>query len=461
MYGKIREVIGAVALIGAFVACNDTPTAASNAANAGGVPNPVATPALDAALSGNQQAVNAAPLLVSGAPLTPFIEARLYGIANVAMHDALNGIVPRYQRYADDGPLDRDANPAAAVLTAAHDAIAGADPAATAGTDTWYAGAMTALGSADGIAAGVAIGHRAAAAVLARRAADGTASGGVAPYTPGTGPGDYRFTLPFNTPAFDFFGTGGFADADVWGATVTPFVLTSGAQFRAPRPYGAANNAAAVLTPAYTADLNEVEALGCTGCAARSAEQSEIATFWMENSPTGWNRIARVIVGNRHLDAWDATHLLAVLALGEFDAYTASLESKYYYNFWRPVTAVALAETDGNPGTSTVAGWEVYQFPTPPVPDYPSAHATAGGAGAAIIEALVPGAGPRITTTSGSLPGVTRSFATVADAAVENADSRVFIGYHFRHATVAGLAQGRTIGAYVASHALLKMEPGR
>jgi hypothetical protein len=341
------------------------------------------------------------------------------------------------------------------VLTAAHDAIVGAAPAAQVAVDAWYAGQIAALAGSEGLASGVALGHRTAVANLAKRAADGVAAGGVAPYTPGSNPGDYRFTLPFNTPAFDFFGTGGFADASHWGSTVTPFVLTGTSQFRSPPPYGASSNAAAVLTPTYTADYNEVKALGCAGCAARSAEQTEIALFWKENSPTGWNRIARVVAEQRNLDAWDTARLLAVLAVGEFDAYTASLESKYYYNFWRPVTAVAMAGTDNNPATTPAVGWEVLAFPTPPVPDYPSAHSTAGGAGAAIIEALVPGRGPAITTTSGSLPGVSRTFATVADAANENADSRVYIGYHFRHATLQGVAQGRLVGAYVASHVLL------
>ena len=91
--------------------------------------------------------------------------------------------------------------------------------------------------------------------------------------------------------------------------------------------------------------------------------------------------------------------------------------------FWKensPVTAVALADADGNPATSSAAGWQVLAFPTPPVPDYPSARATAGGAGAALIEALVPGRGRPISTMSGSLPGVTRTFATPNDAAVES-----------------------------------------
>jgi hypothetical protein len=272
----------------------------------------------------------------------------------------------------------------------------------------------------------------------------------------GTGAGDYRFTAPFDGPPFTFIfpGTGGFADASEWAATVTPFVVTSASQFRAPRPYGAASNAAAVLTPRYTADFNEISTLGCDGCAARTAEQTEIALFWVESSPDGWNRIARTRAAQRHLDANETARLFALLQMGEFDAYTTSLESKYFYRFWRPVTAVALAATDGNPATTSTAGWQVLAFPTPPVPDYPSAHSTAGGAAAAIMEAIMPGRGPAFATTSGSLAGVTRSFASVADAARENADSRVFVGYHFRHATDVGLAQGREVGDFIAAEAL-------
>jgi hypothetical protein len=410
--------------------------------------------ALDAVFAGNAQGIAAAPSLVPpGAPLAPFIEARLYAIANVAMHDALNAIAPRFKRYADTGPIDRDASAAAAVLTAAHDAIVGADPGAQASTDAWYAGEMAGLAATNGVADGVVIGHRAAAAILARRATDGVAAGGVAPYHPGSNPGDYRFTFPFNTPGFDFFGTGGFADASNWAGTVAPFVLTSASQFRPGPPYGAVSNAAAVLTSRYTSDFNEVKALGCAGCAARTPTQTEIALFWRENSPTGWNRIARVLAAQQKLDAGDAARLFAVLQMGEFDAYTSSLEAKYYYNFWRPVSAVALAASDGNPLTSSAADWEVLAFPTPPVPDYPSAHATAGGSAAAIIEALV-GVTRPFATTSGSLGGVTRTFASVGAAAAENALSRIYIGYHFRHATKVGVAQGRAVGNYLVRHAL-------
>jgi hypothetical protein len=406
-------------------------------------------------MAGNEQTIASAPFLVPpGAPLAPFIEARLYAIANVAMHDALNGIVPRFERYADTGPIDGDANLAAAVLTAAHDAIVGADPSATVPTDLWYAGAIAPFTGEPGYADGVTIGQRAAAAILALRASDGTAGGGVGPYTPGTNPGDYQFTFPFNTPPFDFFGTGGFADASHWGE-VTPFVVTSTSQFRAKPPYHAASNAEAVLTKEYTKDFNEVKALGCLGCASRTAKQTEIALFWMENSPTGWNRAARVLAAdNNKVDAWDAARLFALLQMGQFDAYAVNFDSKYYYNFWRPVSAVALAGTDGNPNTDPAGGWEVLAFPTPPVPDYPSAHSAAGGAGSSIIDAILPGGPKKFSMTSGSLPGVTRSFKNTKEAARENALSRIYIGYHFRLATEAGIDQGDKVGDFIAKNAL-------
>lgn len=413
---------------------------------------------LAAVRSGNALAVASAPALVPpGAPLAPFVEARLYAIGHVAMHDALNAIVPRFARYADAGPLDPSANAVAAVLTAAHDALIGGVPGAQASVDAWYATEMAALGGAAGVSAGVALGARVAAAILARRANDGTAGGGVAPYMPGSAPGDYQFTFPFNTPAFDFFGTGGFADGVVWGTTVTPFVVQSTAQFRAAPPYGASSNAAAVQTERYLRDYNEVKALGCDVCTARSAAQTEIAKFWVESSPLGWNRIAGIVASQRRLDAWETARLLALVHMGEFDSYASNLESKYHYGFWRPVSAIELAATDGNPRTQPAVGWQVVAFPTPPIPDYPSAHASAGGTAAAIIEAVVPGVGPRISTTSTSLPLVTRSFATVGEAARENAVSRVYVGYHFRRATEVGLDQGRQVGRHVVANSLRRL----
>ncbi len=459
---RFRPTMFAAALLVLVSACSDSRTAPTDATSdlssrVGALQPRTASSARAAVLEWNALTVTVAPTLSPNGPLAPFVEARLYAITNVAMHDALNGVHGRYARYADTDRADKSADAAAAVIAAGYTAVVGATPtAAHLPAEVAYANGIAALRAAGGdsrsIDAGIAIGRRAAAAVLAKRTNDGT-DAGVGPYTPGAGAGDYRFTFPFNTPGFDFFGTGGFADASRWGSVVKTFVVRNGQQFRAPRPYGASSNARAVQTTRYTRDFAEVKALGCDGCSARNAEQTEVAQFWVENSPTGWNRIARTVVDSRGLDAWEAARALALVQLAEFDAYTTSLESKYHYNFWRPVTAVEQADDDGNPETSSGAGWQVVQFPTPPVPDYPSAHATAGGAAAAVLT-LVVGRTGGFSATSTSTPGVTRHFSGVGDAAIENAVSRVYVGYHFRHAADVGLAQGGLVGAYVALHAL-------
>ncbi|MBL8960114.1 MAG: hypothetical protein JNJ98_09690, partial [Gemmatimonadetes bacterium] len=173
-----------------IAACGTDPAAPidrSRHAGAAADVSPAAVPeAAVAVLSGNAQAIAAASFLVPpGVPLPPFVEARLYAIANIAMHDALNAIQPRYERYALTSAAAPGAHPAAAALSAAHDAIIAAAPGAQATTDQWYATAIAPFLGRPGVSEGIAVGAQAAAAIVARRAADGTAGGGVAPYTPG------------------------------------------------------------------------------------------------------------------------------------------------------------------------------------------------------------------------------------------------------------------------------------
>jgi hypothetical protein len=138
------------------------------------------------------------------------------------------------------------------------------------------------------------------------------------------------------------------------------------------------------------------------------------------------------------------------MAVAEFDALRRASSPKTY-NFWRPVSAVALAGTDNNPRRRQQRAGRCC-CPTPPVPDYERAFH--GGRRARRSSGARSGK-VAFSTTSGSLPGVTRTFVSVAQAARENADSRIFIGYHFRHATDVGVAEGRRVGEYVASHVLL------
>jgi hypothetical protein len=411
--------------------------------------------------------VNQTLQTVPDPPIPPFVESRYYAMVNIAMHDALNSIVPKYDTYALKDVRKKNASADAAVAQAAYEVI-------TAFYDKLNAPAFvtpppvkdyisnllnTSLASIPAGQArdeGIALGKEAAAAILVKRASDGVMNV-MFPVTQGTQPGEYRFTFPFNGPPFNTPPFSGLYDAPGWG-NVTPFGMQSGAQFRpgAPDPIGSA---------AYTADFNEVKRLGRFNSADRTAEQTEIAKFWAESSPQGWNRIAVAALRARNLKAWQAARLLALLQMAEADAYIGCLEAKYHYFYWRPVTAIRLADTDGNPNTGADPDWEVLgwnpagppdfrYWPTPPVAEYPSAHAQAGGAGAAVIARIFGSDQIVFQATSTSLPGVTRGFSKLSDAARENALSRIYIGFHFRKACLEGEKQGALTGLWIADRFL-------
>jgi len=139
----------------------------------------------------------------------------------------------------------------------------------------------------------------------------------------------------------------------------------------------------------------------------RTQDQSDIAIFWIESSAQGWNRIARAIAGQRHLDAWNLARMMAQMSLAIADGYISVFESKYYFNTWRPVTAIRLGNL--NPATPGDETWDVASLPaglgpTPPIPEYSSAHAVAASAAAQAILANVGGPAP-FTVESSTLPG--------------------------------------------------------
>ena len=107
-----------------------------------------------------------------------------------------------------------------------------------------------------------------------------------------------------------------------------------------------------VSSPAYARDLAHVKEIGTLASTTRTAEQSEIAKFWYEDSPLGWNRIANTVVRQRGLDAWDAARAFALVHFAMADGFIAGFGEKYQYRFWRPVTAIHAA-ADGNPLTQT------------------------------------------------------------------------------------------------------------
>lgn len=414
----------------------------------------------------NAAAVAAAACFAPAPDGNPLVESRLYAMTHLAIFDALNAIRRHREPYAYFGTAARDALPDAAVAAAAHDVLATQIPlagvpaacvsAGLARLEEDYAQALSRLPAGAARDSGVAFGRAAAAYMLARRAGDGAQAPMVDPNFPqGTAPGQWRFT-PGSPPL---------AFAPHWGQ-VKPFALRDAAQFRPGPPLPVVCDKPKSLDGCerYARDLEEIRRLGSDGVSApsaRTADQTQIALFWLESSPTAWNRIARTLSASRHADLWTNARLFALLNAAQADGYIASWSTKYHYLFWRPVTAIREADRDGNPGTTGDVNW-MSLAPTPPVPDYESAHAVQGAAAAAVISRVLGPGSFAFAQCSQSLPAqrcgdaqpVLRHFKSLDEAARENGESRILAGYHFRDAVEKGLEEGRLIGEWTVHHLL-------
>ena len=414
----------------------------------------------DAVLTWNANAAKAATaacIHVSGNGLA---EARMYAIVHVAIHDAVNAIDRRSRPYAFDALVGRPTSLDAAVAAAAHTALVSVigtlpeSPACrTAGiaeANSSYDAALAAIPDGPAKTSGLAVGQAAAAAIIAMRAGDGSDQALLDfDYPQGTEPGEWRFTPDFPFP---------FAFAPNWG-TVTPFVLQRSSQFRPQPPYHLSSNK-------YTADYNEVRLLGgddISTPSVRTADQTQIGLFWLESSPLAWNRLARAVSVSSEFDPWENARLFGLLNMAMADGYVGSWEAKYHYRFWRPITAIRLGDTDGNPDTEGVPDRTPLQF-TYPMPDHDSGHAVQGGAAAEILKQVFGRDDVSFTACSTTLgPGdtcadpapVVRSYVSFSQAADENAMSRIYVGIHFRRAVEEGVEHGRKIAAF-AVHQFMK-----
>ena len=379
--------------------------------------------------------------------LPPMPVARSFAMAHVAMLNAIDEAKGSHSHpWKNRGPGSLEA----AAAQAAHDVLVHEFPGASASFDALLTSELAAIANGAPKSQGIAIGADAAADMLASRANDGSAAPPT-PYVPGTNPGDYQFTSPFNGDPI-----GPFVDNVPWGS-VTPFVIKSPLDFRPPPPYK-------VTDLAYTFDLNEVKALGARDSLERTPEQTAVALFWFELPTVTWNRIASLIVAQHPGNLWSNARLFATLNAAIFDAGVACVDTKFHYNFWRPVTAIHLADTDGNPATAGDPTWEPLAI-TPPVPDYDSGHSAVGAVASTVliaffgdeqtftIRSTIEPLYPTVFPSDGSGNPVGRTFTRISDASKENSISRMLVGIHFRLACEVGYQQGVEVGMYVLKHA--------
>jgi membrane-associated phospholipid phosphatase len=203
----------------------------------------------------------------------------------------------------------------------------------------------------------------------------------------------------------------------------------------------------------YAAEFNEVKALGAAVGSTRTADQTLIALFWAdgagtETPPGHWNSIAQDVAAQFGNSLEQNARLFALLNIAMADAAICAWDAKYYFNFWRPVTAIRNADSDGNAETMSDAAWQSF-IATPPFPDYVSGHSTFSAAAATVLARFYGSDDVTFSTGSDFLPNVVRQFTSFSAAAVEAGDSRVYGGIHFRSASEDGLAGGNKIGDWV------------
>jgi hypothetical protein len=360
---------------------------------------------------------------------------RSFAIVHAAIYDAVDAIDRTHQPFRIFVRAPRDASETAAADAAAHAALVALYPSQKDALDTDYSTELANVSAGPAKDAGIRVGEQVAHDLLAIRADDGS-SNTTPPFVAGAAPGDYRPTPPnFPTPVFT-----------TWGQ-VRPFVLDRADQFRpAPPP--------ALTGDTYATALNEVEGLGSAASTTRTAEQTEIGKFWNPPIQNFWNQIAETVALARHSDLPTTARLFAALNLSFADSVIAFYDAKYTYRLWRPVTAIRLADIDGNPNTVADPNWLPLSGNTAADPSYPGAHSTISAAGADVLASFY-GDKQRFSVTSPALPGVSRAFTRFSDAAREAGLSRIYAGQHFRFDHTAGLGLGHDVAGFVLRNALL------
>jgi hypothetical protein len=422
--------------------------------------------------------VQAGESRVFGEQLGPGRASRAMAIVHIAIADAVNAFYGRWQSFTRLDPAPRGASVEAALVQAAHDALVAMYPSQASSFDealTEDLAQIPARGKEDGLR----VGRRAAALVLAQSRDDG--SDAIDPrmdveFEPSDEPGKWRQDPISQIPI---------ALGASWG-DVKPFVIESGRQFRVGPP-------PAMGTRAYTAAFNEVKRLGGDGIATetrRTDEQTQIGIFWAYDGtpslcapPRLYNQITLTVADEMETDFMGLTRLFALVNVAMADAGVAIWESKFYYQFWRPVGGIREADPgtgptgrgDGNRATIGDPEFVPLGAPasnltgpnfTPPFPAYPSGHAGFGGALFEVLRLFYRRDDITFTFISDEFNGVTRdregqvrpeqprTFTSLSQAEEENGQSRIYLGIHWAFDKTEGIAQGRRIARYVMRNAL-------
>src|SRR5215471_2962472 len=319
----------------------------------------------------------------------------------------------------------------AAAVAAAHKILVTYVPSAQASLDADYATSLAQVPDGPAKTNGIAFGTRTAGNLIRQRADDGRN----APifFTQPPAPGVWRPTPPANLPMYD-----------PWLAFVTPMLVRSATQFGPPGPPPALTSAR------YTRDFAEVKAFGAVNSTVRTPAQTSTAMFFSGNALVQFNTALRDQVTVRHLDIVDAAHMFAAVDMATADADITVWHAKYIYGFWRPITAIQLADTDGNPATSPDPSW-MPVIATPPYPEYPSGYNAVAATVSRSLADVFHTQNLNLTLTSTAVPDV-RHYDSGAALRQDVVDARVWLGIHFRTADTVSRNLGIRLADWVLDH---------
>jgi len=386
----------------------------------------------------------------AGAGQAPHVAVLSLAMVQGAVYDAVNAIDGGRRPYLVAPAAEASFSKDAAVAAAAFRVLVGLFPAQESALLVEYNAALADVADGPAKDGGIGVGEAAAAAMLAERAHDGRF--GSFTVVEGTDPGEWRLAPP-QGPA----GTVA-RDPAPWVANVDPFIVPDVEMLRSEGPN-------ALRSRAYADDFNEIKELGALGSTRRTADQTAAAIFWQDSGPAIWNRIYRSLAASEDLNLVDSARMYAMANLAAADGAIGCWNDKWHYRFWRPITAIRLAATDGNPATEADPDWVPLFDPTVPVsgpplvtpgfPDHPAGHTCISAATVYALQAFFGTDKISFTAISNKCspaPCPSRSFDRLSLALKEIIDARVWGGIHFRTADVQGAVLGRKVAHYLETH---------
>ena len=356
-----------------------------------------------------------------------------FGFVQAAVYNAVVGITGEYDLYKWNARAPKGASPQAAAAVAAHRILKtffGTSPAIAANLDAALDSSLAAIPDSVPKQQGIRYGRRAADRIIEIRANDGRFAPIV--FDPPLAAGVWRPTPPANLPFLA-----------PWLGQTEPFLTDSPSQFRPGPP-------PPIASDLYVHEFEEVRDYGVKLDSLRSIEQTQTALFFSDIAIGPVQAGLRDLATRRGLDISDSARLLAAADMSLADAVISVWDGKFHYGWWRPITAIRLADDDGNPQTSGVSTWEPLVV-TPPYPDWPSGLSGAIGVLSTVLPRLSSDGQVDLYITSMNA-GETRHFVDPGLFQQAVIDARVWSGIHFRTADVEGCAIGIQVGNWALDH---------